>query len=66
VSRLRDYRKSLGLTQREVGYMLGVRQSTVAMWETGANKVNVDALKKLASLYSCKVDDLLEADYGSM
>jgi transcriptional regulator with XRE-family HTH domain len=34
-SKIRDFRKKLGLTQVQLGLILQVPQSTVARWETG-------------------------------
>lgn len=53
-------RMRAGLTQREVANRLGVNPSTVTHWEKGRNFPTVSCLPKLAELYGCTVDELLE------
>ena len=55
---LKALRQRAGLSQGEVALALGVQQSTVAMWETGANMPRAVLLPKLADLYHCTVDEL--------
>ncbi len=50
-----------GLTQREILKKLGIAQSTVAQYETGARKPDTVTLKKLAAILDCKTDQLLES-----
>lgn len=54
------YRKESGLTQRELGEIVGVAQSTMAQYETGARKPDIITLKKLAAALHCTADQLLE------
>lgn len=35
---IRQYRLRFGLTQQDLGYMLGVSQKTISRWESGENK----------------------------
>jgi transcriptional regulator with XRE-family HTH domain len=53
-------RRRAGLLQRQVAQALNVSLGTVAMWDTGRNKPRADMLPKIAKLYGCTVDDLLE------
>lgn len=53
-------RKRAGLLQRQVAEALGVSMGTVAMWDTGRNKPRADMLPKIAKLYNCTVDELLQ------
>ena len=53
-------RRRAGLLQRQVAQALNVSLGTVAMWDTGRNKPLADMLPKIAKLYGCTVDDLLE------
>lgn len=55
-------RRRAGLLQRQVAQALNVSLGTVAMWDTGRNKPRADMLPKIAKLYGCTVDDLLEDD----
>lgn len=56
---LRHLRQSVCLSQYDVARIMGVRQSTVAMWETGKTKPRADKLIKLANLYHCSIEELL-------
>lgn len=49
------------LTQSELAKLLGVRQSTVAMWESGKNAPRSETLPKIAKLFGCQIDDLFHA-----
>lgn len=54
------YRKSRGMTQRDLAKALGVVPSTIAQYETGARKPDIVTLKKLATVLRCTTDQLLE------
>ena len=55
---IKSKRESIGLTQEELGKILGVNRSTVAMWETGEAMPRADKLPILAKTLNCKIDDL--------
>lgn len=55
---IKNKRESKGLTQEELGKMLGVNRSTVAMWETGEAMPRADKLPELAKILGCSIDDL--------
>ena len=57
---IKDKRESKKLTQEEVGKLLDVNRSTVAMWETGKSLPRADKLLKLAEIFGCSVDELLK------
>ena len=46
-------------TQKEVAKVLGVRESTVSKWERGEAKPRADKLPRIAKLYGCTIDELL-------
>lgn len=54
------YRKENGLTQKQLGSMIGVAQSTITQYETGTRKPDIVTLKKLAAVLHCTTDQLLE------
>ena len=56
---LKEMRLKKGFTQVDVGKRLNIGQSTVAMWESGANMPRADKLLALARLYECTVEELL-------
>lgn len=57
---IRKYRKAKGLTQLQLAKTIGVKKSTVAMWEIGARKPDIVKLKKLSAIFGCTTDQLLE------
>ena len=58
---LTQLRTEKGLSQAEVGSMLGVTNKAVSKWENGAAKPNTGLLPKLASLYGVSVEELFAA-----
>ena len=54
-----ERRKSKMLTQQQLGEIMGVKRTTVAMWESGASLPRADLLPKLADVLGCTVDELL-------
>ena len=57
--RLKNARKKAGLTQGQVGEMIGVTQSTYSYWENGKVKIDHQSLEKLSKLFGVSIDDLL-------
>lgn len=55
---LKKYREAMGLSQQELADRLGVRQSTVGMWENGTNKPRHSTLIKIADFFNVSVDEL--------
>lgn len=53
-------RERVGLSQAEVAKRVEVDQSTVCLWETNKTRPRVTTLLKLARLYDCTLDELLE------
>lgn len=54
-------RRRCGLSQWDVGVMLGVSQSTVSRWENGVMEPSTQTLVKLARVFRCQVIDLTES-----
>ena len=52
-------RMKRGLSQRELGEMLGVTDKAVSKWENGKAKPTTDTLRKLAAVFGCAVEELL-------
>lgn len=57
---LKELRQSAGLRQEDVAKKLDVDQTAVSNWERGKNKPCTKYHKKLAKLYGCTVEQLLE------
>lgn len=55
-------RKKAGLSQADVAEELGVSSAAVCQWETGRTVPDARKLPKIAELFGCTVDELLEID----
>lgn len=58
---MKDLRKKKGLTQTELASLLGIKQSTVAMWETGKSVPGTNTLVKLADILDVDMRTLAES-----
>lgn len=56
---LKRYRTYMGLSQFELAQKLGVAQSTLAQWETGARTPRANVILMIAAVVGCTVDELL-------
>lgn len=59
---IKKFREKKGITQQELAAVLGVGQSTVAMWESNKSLPRVDTLKAIAKALGCTIDELLETE----
>ncbi|MCH5213140.1 MAG: helix-turn-helix domain-containing protein [Oscillospiraceae bacterium] len=57
--KLRELRKSKGITQVRLAEMLGVTQSAVTNWEKGKSVPDYENQQKLADIYGISIDELL-------
>lgn len=57
---IRKFRKQKGWTQEKLATVCGVSKSTVGMWEIGERKPDIITLKKIAVIFGCTTDELLE------
>ena len=56
--RLKQLRKENGISQQKLADLLGLRQSTVAMWEKGKNSPEYESLLKIAKIFGTSMDYL--------
>lgn len=56
--RLKELRDQYGYSQQDLANKIGVKQSTVGMWENGKNKPRHDTLIKLANIFNISIDEL--------
>ncbi|NLT98929.1 MAG: helix-turn-helix domain-containing protein [Christensenellaceae bacterium] len=56
---LKTLREARGLSQEDLAKAIGVRQSTVGMWENGKNKPKYNTLLKLAAFFDVDVNYLV-------
>ena len=57
--RLKELREENKISQQKLADTLGVKQSTVGMWENGKNKPEFDTLIKISEYFDVSVDYLL-------
>ena len=65
-SKIREYRKMHGLTQRELGDKVGVKHNTISGYESGINEPEQDLLFKIASALEISVNDLFPPTTASI
>lgn len=58
-SRLKELRREIGYSQKDVGTRLGVSATTICQYESGSRFPNEDILKKLCLFYAISSDYLL-------
>ena len=61
--RLRDARKSKGLTQEELGKMVGVGKSTICSYEKETRNPSLETIIEFLSVLGVSADYLLGTDY---
>ncbi|MGI6695063.1 MAG: AAA family ATPase [Christensenellales bacterium] len=59
-NRLLSLREKLGLSQGQLGKLIGVSNKSISKWETGAAKPGVDTLSKLALALQVSVNELVK------
>lgn len=58
-NRIKEMRKEVGLSQKELGERLGVGQPTVSAWETGRNHPDNATLYELSKIMGCSIGYLM-------
>jgi len=56
--RLKEYRKKLKLSQREVSSMLDITQAYYWKWETGKSFPNSNQILQICEIFKCTPNDL--------
>lgn len=56
--RLKEAREYRGFSQEEVAKYLGVPRSAISLIESGARRLDVLEVRKLAQLYECSIEEL--------
>lgn len=54
-NRIKAMRKEAGMSQKELGELLGVGQTTVSAWEIGRNEPDNESLAKMGKLFGCSI-----------
>lgn len=58
-NKLYEYRTQKGLTQKELGKLLGVTDKAVSKWETGESKPRLDKMTQITELFDTSIDRML-------
>ena len=58
-------RERSGLSQYQLGALVGVTDKAVSKWENGASKPRIDTIRKLAEILDVGVDELLTCEYAT-
>lgn len=61
---LRNRRSELGLKQKDVAFVMGVKCNTLSNWETGRSGLDLDTFVKLCGIYELDAAAVLGAAYG--
>ncbi len=56
---LKTMREAVNITQAELAKTLGLKQSSVAMWETGKSVPKTTDLPKLAKVLNVSVEEII-------
>ncbi len=64
--RLARLRQATGLTQREVARALGIKSPSVAQWESGRSRPDLERLPALARLYKVTIEELCGPDFPAV
>lgn len=59
MEKLREIRKNRGLTTVELASKMGTTRGTITRWETGQRSPDVEALRSLANVLDCTIDELV-------
>ena len=60
--KLKELRKSRGLTQEELAEAIYVSRTAVSKWESGRGYPGIDSLKEIAVFFSETIDELLTGE----
>ena len=63
MNRIRELRKRMGLTQKELAKHLQIANSTLSYWEMGKYEPDSEALMKLSRFFKVPIDYILGGDY---
>ena len=59
INKLKNLRLNNGLSQTELGNILGLKKNTICQYETGKRRPSIPILQKLAAYFNCTIDDLI-------
>ena len=59
-NKIKEYRESNKMTQRDVAEILEVEPGTISKYESGIIEPNIESLKRLAETFNITVDELIK------
>ena len=62
MNRLREIRKSKGLSQEKLSVMSSVNRVSISKYETGRTRPRLDSLEKICAALGVKVSDVVEQE----
>ena len=63
MNRIRELRKQMKMTQKELAKHLQIADSTLSYWETGKYEPDKEALMKLSRFFKVPIDYILGGDF---
>ena len=57
--KLKEFRKTKKMTQRDLADRFNVSNITVSRWESGTQMPSIETAIQLADFFGCKIDDLV-------
>lgn len=66
MNRLKEIRESKGMTQTQLGEVIGAKKSAVSLWESGKRQIDNNTLKSLADFFGVSVDYILGRDQDEL
>ena len=60
---IKSHRLAAGLSQKELGELVGVSQQAIAQYEKGQNSPRTDTIKKIAKALNLSFTEFLDDDY---
>lgn len=60
MKKLTELRLANNMSQIELSKKVGVTDSAICQYESGKRTPNIKMLKKIATVFNCSVDELLE------
>jgi transcriptional regulator with XRE-family HTH domain len=57
--RIKRLRKSIGMTQKDLGEKLGLAISTISGYELGTSEPDIDTINRMSKIFDCSTDYIL-------
>lgn len=59
MSLIREHRDAMRMTQEQLAKKIGLSTMTIARYEAGSREPRATELKKMAEIFGCTIDDLV-------